>query len=210
MKSYAAQVETSDFRRLVLPSGKKLFHVPIVGEIYHLEVDMPDTNRVDTWYAKGTYVFDGIYWNRISVSPAERKASAIGSIEIETETADSPEFLPQHGSGFELSSVTLTPANRRSTFSGTATLWLDVSKSGNVWFTVFRGSTPVALVLEHIEAGKPKSVALTFLDLPFSPMPVTYALRMNADFIGNVYINQCAKFNFDGAAQTAFIVLENT
>lgn len=210
MKSYATQVETSDFRRLILPSGPKLFHAPLPGEIYHLEVDMPDNNRVDKWYGKGTYVFDGIYWNRVSATLIERKANVIGANEIEVEVAGKTLEPPQSTHGFAICDVRIKPSNRKAAFSGSATLWVDHSVGGHVWVAIFRGTFLAALAVEHIDAGKPRSLSVSFYDLPFASDEQTYTLRVNTDVVGNVFINKCAKFTFDGAAQTAFIVAENT
>lgn len=213
MKSFGTYVppetEGLQFHRLATPVGRTLPRAPAAGELFTLEADMPEPKVDLPWYPRGTYVFNGIAWQKLSDASRQRRSGPIGSQKIEVEVTGSAQELPKAKNGFEISVLTITPSSRKAKFSGSASFWLDHSKGGLVWFSVFRGTTLVALGAQHVDAGRACSVSITFTDLPNSTTSLSYSLKINTDTTGYLYVNQCSRFNFDGAAQTAFIVAED-
>jgi hypothetical protein len=197
------------FTRLAVPKGREMPRAPVLGELFTMEADPPEPLNNSPWYLKGTYVFNGTHWVRLSDSLRRRQSQAIGSQKIEIEVAGSTSSKPSWNSGYVLSAINVQPTNIRAFISGTAAAWVDITKSGYVWLSVFRESQLVGFVVEFVDANKPKTLSLTFTDLPVSKKPVTYTLKANTDQLGYLYVNQCSKFNFDGASQTAFTVAED-
>lgn len=198
-----------EFQRLATPRGKQLPHAPVVGELYTLEADMPKPVNGTPWYLKGTYVFSGFLWHRLSDPERQRKATPIGSRNIEFQRPGAVGVAPKFNDGQQIAAATITPSNKQASFSGTASLWLDHSVGGNVWLSVFRNKQLVGLTLDYIEPHRPRTVSLSFLDHPASADKQLYTLTINTDAPSFVYINQSIKFGFDGISQTAFIVAEN-
>jgi hypothetical protein len=176
-----------------------------------MEVDTPpeDIPRDMPWYSRGTYSFNGVAWQKLSDAARQRRVAPIGYNKIEIEQPASTAELPQATDGHALAFVTVTPSNKKATFSGHGTLWVDITKSGNVWISVFRGTTLVGLVAEWFDAGKPRTMSFSFVDIPATHLPITYTAKIHTDIVGFLYMNGSSKFNFDGGSQTAFIVAEN-
>ena len=206
-----------EFVRLAAPHGATLPRAPVAGELYTLERDMPEPINGTPWYTRGTYVFNGVAWNRLNDSSRERKAAPIGSRTVEIERAGELGSVPRSTAGCMLTSVALTPSNQRASFSGTASMWLDISKRGHVWLMVFRGNKLVGLALEYMEPNRPRTVSVSFVDSPATLEQQVYTLRLDSDITpdspevpGYVHVNQAqSKFRLDGMSQTAFIVAEN-
>ena len=198
-----------EFIRLATPSGREMPRSPIPGEMFTMVADPPQPQNNSPWYLKGTYVFNGISWVRLSDGLRRRLAQPIGSQKIEFEEAGNMEELPTGKSGHLLAATVIQASSQRGSFSGTASLWVDVTQSGYVWLAVFRTAKLIGLTIDFIDAGKPRTISTTFMDLPASTKPQTYELRTGTDFAGFLYVNQCAKFKFDGISQTAFIIEEN-
>jgi len=213
MKSFGTYVPPEtvglEFNRLATPRGREMPRSPIPGELFTMEVDPPEPINNSPWYLKGTYVFNGIQWVRLSETLRRRQSQAIGAQKIEIEVAGSTANAPAANSGYSLAAISVQPSNQRAAISGTASVWLDVSKSGYVWLSVFRDGFRAGFVVEFIDANKPRTMTLTFTDFPASRKPVTYALKANTDQISYLHVNQCSRFSFDGASQTAFIVAED-
>lgn len=213
MKSFGTYVPPEtvglEFNRLATPRGREMPRAPIPGELFTMEVDPPEPINNSPWYLKGTYVFNGVQWVRLSETLRRRQSQAIGAQKIEIEVAGSTATAPGAKSGYSLAAITVQPSNQRAFISGTAGVWVDVAKSGYVWLSVFRDGFRAGFVAEFVEANKPRTMSLTFVDLPNSRKPVTYTLRADTDQLGYLYVNQCSKFSFDGMSQTAFTVAED-
>ena len=199
-----------EFSRLATPRGFTMQRAPITGELFTLESDMPEPINGTPWYTRGTYVYTGSAWSRLSDTSRERKAVPIGACKIEVETPGSLEDEPKDTDGFDLSSqIMITPSNRRATMSGAATCWIDLENSGYVWLTIFRGAKLVGMTAAYIEANRPSSLSLTFMDAPAAITRQAYNLKINTASSGLLFVNQCNQHLYDGASQTAFIISEN-
>ncbi len=213
MKSFGTYVPPEtvglQFTRLSTPKGREMPRAPVTGELFTMEADAPEPINNSPWYLKGTYVFSGIQWVRLSDALRRRQSQTIGAQKIEVETAGSMSSKPAWNSGYALSAISIQPSNQRAFISGAASAWFDVAKSGYVWLSVFRESQLVGFVVEFVDANKPRTISLTFTDLPAARKPVTYTLKANTDQLGYLYVNQCSQFSFDGASQTAFTIAED-
>lgn len=196
--------------KLVLPSGRELPRAPVPGELFHLDVDMPQTDPLLQWYSKGSYVFNGYMWMMLNDTGKRRGATTIGASSIEVENACSSKDMPSRTTGFPLADVMITPTNRKATFSGQVTIWAHHSKPAHIWLAVLRKDKIASIVVQHLQAGLPQSIGLTFYDIPNTHEGLTYSLRVYTDVVGMLGINQCTKFNFDGVPETAFIVEQNS
>lgn len=195
--------------RLVIPSGNVLPQIPKVGEVFHLNADILEHDPMRPWFPRGLYVFGGYGWDKLNDILRQRKANVIGSQVIEFDKAD-VKATRSSTTGTMLTSVTISPSNRRTSFSGNATLWIDASVDGHAILVVWRGTVMVGLAVQAISPDKTTTMAISFVDAPQYADRHTYELRAYFDVPGLLYINQSAKFLLDGAAQTAMIVEENT
>lgn len=195
--------------QLAIPSGPTLPHNPQLGEIFFLTLDEQETNLPVAWHGRGLYAYDYGQWNRISDSSRQRRANVIASQVLEVEIPSQGDGMPSNKDGFEIANVGITPSNRKASFSGSASFWAEHSVGGHLIVTVFRGRKPVSVSVEYFDAFKPRTVSVSFLDLPFALEHQLYTIRVNTDKAGFVNINQSKFFGFDGAAQTAFMVAEN-
>lgn len=215
MKSYSNTEEHTNFRRLSVPTGRALPHSPVPGEMFVLELDMEETHTMTPWYSKGVYVFDGIHWNKLNDSGRQRKASVIGAqmLEVDHPTRrvgmmmDMP--APSRKDGFDLCAAALVTSNIRASVSGTASFWVDSSLAANLCISVFRDDKLVALAVEMVEPNKPRTVSISFNDVPRSIHQLLYTLKVSCDSVCHLYINKSDRMSFDGICQTAFIVEEN-
>lgn len=199
-----------EFVRLATPSGNALPRSPIPGELFTMNVDAPDPMNGSPWYLKGTYVFDGVSWVRISDGKRRRLSQPIGAQKIEFEV---PGFIaddtPSSTSGVDLATIQTQPSNQRASLSGHTSMWVDLSSNGHVWLMVFRDRTLVGMTVDYIESGKPRTISLTFKDQPSSKKQQLYTLKVNTDLKGNVFVNSSTKFKLGGISQTAFIIEED-
>jgi len=214
MKSYGTynppETVGLEFIRMAVPSGRVMPRAPVPGELFNLEVDMPEPTTPVPWYCRGTYAFDGISWKRLNDGSRQRKSALIGSRDIEVERATSTANPPAATSGYAISTVLITPSNRKACISGSATLWVDHTKSGHVWVACYRGTVLVGLVAEYITAGQPRTLGISFMDHPGTIVEQLYTLKIDTDSVGFLHVNQCTKFVFDGMSATALTVTENT
>jgi len=171
---------------------------------------MPIGDPLLPWFSKGTYTFNGQKWDKLNDILRQRKTGIIGAQTIEIEKASSVKNTPTSRTGFQISFVEIIPSNQKSNFSGFAAFWVDIAKSGYVWAGIFRDDILVGLVAEYVEAGRPHTMSISFFDLPAWAEQLKYVLRVYTESIGDLYINKCNMFAFDGSSQTAFIVAENT
>lgn len=218
MKSYGTynppETVALEFKRMAVPTVRELPRAPVPGEMVNLEVDMPMPTNSAPWMSRGTYAFDGSKWNRLNDGGRQRRSGLIGSQEFEIENVGSALVLPTVTDGYNISTAHIMPSNQKATITGTATMWLDavtldMTGSGYVWLSVFRNKMLVTVTLEYIEVGKPRSVALSFVDIPGDNKEQTYTIRIDTDLKGYLYINKSDRFTFEGISHTAFIVAEN-
>lgn len=205
MKSFGGPIT-----KIVLTSGPILPRAPVPGEMFHLDIDMPIVDPLLPWHSKGSYVFNGQQWMMLNDTGKRRIAAAISATSLEVEIASLANQLPNQRTGFQLAELTITPTNRKATFSGQATVWVNHSMSAHVWLVVFRKDKIASIVVQHVPAGMPQTMGLTFYDIPNSHEDQVYTLRAYTDTIGMLGINQCTKFSFDGVPETAFIVEQNS
>lgn len=213
MKSFSSdsRPETAglEFARLGTPTGKYFHHAPAVGELFTIDDEVPEPINGSPWYPRGTYVFTGLEWLRLSDSGRKRRSAPIGSQNFEIDRPGTTKNIPRKGDGQLLASITTGASTKRARFSGSASCWVDLSVSGHIWLSVFQNTKLVAVAAEYIEAGKPRTVSISFLDNPGSTEKLLFTLRINTDVAGFLFVNQCDKFLFDGVSQTAFIVAED-
>jgi len=218
MKSYGTynppETVGIEFKRMAVPTVRELPRAPVPGEMVNLEVDMPMPTTSVPWMTRGTYAFDGSKWNRLNDGGRQRRSGLIGAQEFEIENIGSGDVLPEIKDGYNIATAHITPSNQKATITGTATMWLDIATpnmtgGGYVWLSVFRDKKLVTITLEHINVGQPRSIALSFADLPGNNMEQTYTIRIDTDVKGYLYINKCDRFTFEGMSHTAFIVAEN-
>lgn len=216
MKMYTAQ----DTELTIVPSGDKFPNNPKVGAIFKLTKDAPVTHTADPWYGAGTYIYDWGSWFRINDSGRQRKATGIAP---QTVIFDASPLKvrqpPKSTDGHQLAYMQLTPVNRASTYSGTATLWVEPEIDCQLVLAVFRDDKRlVAMSVEAVKKGQPRNLSVSFYDMPFTgvrepqALSVTYTLCICADALGAVAVNRgCNQFLYDDVApSTAFIVSENT
>lgn len=197
-----------EFERLAVPCGKTLPRAPIAGEMFYLEVEMPGENMRPS-YHRGLYMSTGFGWSPIGDQLSKKRSTVIGSQILEVEAAANITKAPTMKDGFHLASLVITPSNNRTTISGSASLWVSIDQSGYVVSSVFRGSKIVGIVVDFVEAGKPRTISLTFTDSPGSNSEQVYSVRITTTATGFLYVNQCKLFDYDGISQTAFLVQEN-
>lgn len=202
------------FIRLATPFGRELPRAPVPGELFTLEADMPEPKVPTPWFPRGMYAFNGTSWQKVSDAARQRKTAPIGSQKITVEEAgklgDVPPPIEQ---GYGLTAISIVPSNRKAAVSGTASFWVDLTaspaKGGYVWVSIYRGKKLVSIAVEWIDCSKPKTMSMSFLDLPGVVTPVAYEMKIDTDVIGTIYVNQCSRFTLDGMAQTAFTVAED-
>jgi hypothetical protein len=195
--------------QLTIPNGPKLPNNPQLGEIFFLTLDEQETNLPVAWHGRGLYTYDYGQWNMISDSSRQRRSSIIASQVLEVEIPTIGDDLPSVKDGFEIASVGITPSNRKASFSGAASFWAEHSVGGHLIVVVFRGRKPVSVSVDYFDAFKPRTVSVSFVDLPFALEHQTYTIRAYTDKAGFVNINQSKFYGFDGASQTAFSVMES-
>ena len=215
-------VSGTEFSRLVIPSGTTLPKNPAIGEVFRLTQDMPHTNTVTPWYPAGLYVYNYGLWERMNDSGRQRKGTVIGSQVQEVEEPIKNKLLPpKWNEGFAISdTLVLKPTNRKASFAGHASFWVESDTDCHVLAAVFRDKTMVGMTAETLEKGKPRTMSISFYDLPFTMFTdylpahalANYTLRVNADKVGMLYINRGQdQFVYDEVAvQTSFFVHENT
>ncbi len=216
MKIYADSAEEP----LVIPSGERFPNNPKYGQLFKLVKDMPVTATVDRWYGAGDYIYDYGLWRRINDSGRQRKAVEIAPqiVSIE-ELPFKPKDAPVFVQGTALASLTMAPINRGSTYAGFASLWLEPEMDCQVALTLFRDNQKlISMTVEAVQKGRPRSMSLSFFDMPFTGvrepriLQVSYTLKINTDAIGAINVNRGNRtFLYDDVApSSAFIVNENT
>lgn len=209
MKMYVPTEERSSFSRLIIPSGREFPRAPSLGEVFHLEFDMPETHTVNPWYASGTYSFDGFRWRRLNDGTRQRRSEPVGAQHVGIEKASSPLELPTSRDGARLTAGAITPSHRKASISGAISMCLSSETDVDVWAVVFRAEKLVGGCAASVRAGKLTPLSVTFFDIPFTIDPVTYIVRLAADRPTIVSVNQGTQQSFDGGLQTAFTLEEN-
>jgi hypothetical protein len=212
MKSYGTykppETVGIEFQRLAIPRGNELPRAPVAGELFYLETEMQDKNMRPSFF-RGLYMSTGFGWSSIGEQIAKRRSAPIGAQIFEVEVPAVVKDTPTSNDGFHLATVSLTPSNKRTQVSGTASFWASTDRDGYVLVSVFRGKKLVGLTVDFLFAGKPGTVSLSFMDSPASHEEQTYSLRVTTTATGFLYVNQSKLFDYDGLSQTAFIVYEN-
>lgn len=216
MKSFAQEAAPS----FTVPSGKEFPRAPAPRELFYLERDLDDVDEnnhvINPWFARGAYMYDGLKWQRLTDGGRQITTSMIPSSVLEIERIGNPTADLATMSGKRLASQTIRTSHRKAKISGTASIWVDVSKSAHVWITVYRGKKPVGVVLEYVEADRPRTISLSFVDSPFELAQIQYVLMLNSDVLhsgkepGLVYVNRSRNYHFEGMSRTAFTLSENT
>lgn len=215
MKVYA---NSPDDGMMIVPSGEKFPGNPKYAQLFRLTRDQPVTNTVDRWYGAGTYIYDYGIWLRLNESGRQRRAADISSqmVSIE-ELLLRPREAPLPNAGQLLSTVIMNPVNRGSSYSGTASLWVESEVDCQVALTVFRDNRVLAgMSVEALQKGRPRTLSVSFFDLPFTGvttpqhLQAMYSLRINADAKGTIFVNRGNhQFVFDDVAvKTALLVSE--
>lgn len=212
MKSYGehnpAEGAGINFLRLAIPHGRQFPRAPVQGELFYLDAEINGQDARPT-FVRGLYICPGFGWKLFSEQFGQRKAAPIGSQNLEVERPADVKVLPTVKDGFQIAVTALQVQHRKMIVSGTASFWASLPKDGHLLTSVFRNNKLVALTVDALDANKSRSISITFVDLPGSADDVqTYSLRVNAT-TDLIFINQANEFNYDGAAQTAFIVAEN-
>jgi len=212
MKSFGEYVPKETvgigFTRFAFPRGRELPRAPVPGEMFFLDADID--GKVDRLsFERGLYVSSGYDWVPYSETFAKRKAMPIGSQLIEVEIPGNMKRLPNMNEGFKLAEVVIRPEFRRTTISGTASFWCSTDVDATIVTSVWRGDKLITFAFEQLDAKKPKTVSISFLDGPTSTTNQVYTLKANTSVTGALYVNQSKQFIFDGLSQTAFIVAEN-
>lgn len=208
MKSYAEEYVTS-FKHLLVPYGDKFPRGAQIGEMFHLTVDEPETNTMNKWHSRGTYVYDGRVWDKLNDAARVRKSVPLGSQTHEFEIAGNPKGEIRANQGHQLVEMVVRPSHRKATLSGAANFWVDTSIPALVWVTVFSAGKIKALTAQHVNPGELRSMAVSFVDIPGSPHDQTYVIKVNMNAKGFLFINTSNSFTFDGIGSTAFIVGED-
>ena len=213
MKSYSGEPppgegEGINFKRLAIPHGPQFPRAPVQGELFHLDADI-DGQDARLTFVKGLYFCPGFGGTRLVEQFNKRKAAPIGSQKIELEKLADLQKLPTIDDGVQIAATSFKLENRLTSVSGTASFWACLPEDGQVVVSVFRNTTLVAVAVDELQAKKARILSITFLDSPGVPdVQHVFSLRVSATR-QPLYINQAKGFDFDGAAQTAFIVAEN-
>lgn len=196
-----------NFNRLAIPHGHQLPRAPVQGELFFLDAEID--GKIDRpTILRGLYHSPGFGWQRFSEQFAKRKAVAIGSQNFDVEQPADIYKLPVVEEGFSIAMTTIQPEHRMISISGMASFWVSLGQDGFVMASVFRGDKLVAFAVEELQAKKPRTMSITFVDSPGVDTQQVYTLKVNAT-IGTLYINQSKTLSYDGASQTAFIIAEN-
>ena len=205
MKTYGEPIA-----KMIMPSGLKLPRAPVAGELFQLDIDMPQGDPLLPWFPKGSYIYNGQRWLMLNDTGKQRSALAIGAMSFEVETVTNPKDKPSKSQGFPIVDLYVTPTHPRATFSGQASLWVHHSKPAHIWLVLFRKDKIASIVVQYVQGGQPQSMSLTFYDIPNSAEDQMYSLRVYTDQVGMLSVNSCTKFGFDGMPETAIIVEQNS
>jgi hypothetical protein len=160
-------------------------------------------------FERGLYVSSGYDWMPYSETFAKRKAVPIGSQLIEVEVPGNMKRLPNMNEGFKLAEAVIRPEFRRNSISGTGSFWCSTDVDATIVISVWRADKLVTFAFEQLDAKKPKTVSISFLDAPAATTNQVYTLKANTNVTGALYVNQSKQFVFDALSQTAFVVAEN-
>lgn len=213
MKSYASGPQDgTQLQRLVAPASREFPPNPKENELYYLFADKHESkeNVNQPWFPRGLYVFNGWKWLPVQETILPRKTAVIGSQIIEVEQAGSYQELPKPTDGYQLASLQMKLWHRTAPVSGNASFWIDATKDGNVWATIWNGDRLAGLTVQYVECRKPRTFNISFFHSPKTTATLDYILKIDCDFAGELYINRGIQVKFDGASQTAFEVAENS
>jgi hypothetical protein len=212
-------ITASDFKQLVIPNGPQLPTRPVVGEVFRLTVDMPESHSASPWYPAGIYIYNWGAWERLADNNRQRKSGIIGSQPVEIEDPVKPLVPPTYNQGIQLTHVSMRPSNRKAVFSGTASVWVESKIDCQVLLCVWRNNKLIAITAELLKKGHPRTLGITFMDIPFTHITndlpgnatAEYTLRLCADTKADIFINRGEdQFIYDEVSPaTAFIVEEN-
>lgn len=215
MKTYSG-VALHNYERVAIPNGREFPLAPVTGELFYLTIETAPHNTMNPSYVRGAYFFNGVEWQKLNDTPRGRRATIIGAQEHEIEKLRKGykvTMAPLFDDGVEIASVTIKPTSKRSTFSGSCSMWLDsLEPQRRVWAAVWRaGENRLAgLSLQTVKHDEPTSLSFTFFDAPNSDQEQLYVLKMYTDTVGTFFINRGFSVSFDAVGQTAFTVEENT
>ena len=216
MKSYGSDTRVgTNYEHLIVPSGGTFPRAPYKHEIFHLLVDLPDVDenghRVNPWYPRGTYIFDGFKWDKMNDAGRQYRSVSIPAQLVEIKTLPGAKnTVPTPASGVTLAELKIQPSHKKASIAGVASIWVEPSTAAKVWLMVFLEQTLVGLALTYSEPGKPSCLTVTFNHFSTAPNQHVYKLVLAAEKKLDVQVNRCSDFLFNGAVMSSFNVSENS
>lgn len=204
MKTYATNGKTP-----VVRSGKALPANFADGDAFYLEAEVipvPET-KIEGHKRGLYYMVDGA-WKRIFTQ--NQQAFLVGSRVVEVEVPHKITQTPRSTDGFYIGGGSITASTITASIAITGSLMLEALANANIWVAVFRNNEFITGIVESLKSKESKTISLSFMDYPNSTDAAVYDIRIGADQAVDIKVNLPSLFGFNGKAQTAIILSENT
>lgn len=205
MKTYASV----SGEKPIVRRGRALPSDVANGDMFYLQTEVitvPET-KIEG-HKRGLYYFANGVWSRIFTQ--NQQAFLIGSRVLEIERAHPANQTPKVTDGLYVGGGSITPSTNTASISITGSLMLEALSDANIWICVFRNNEFVTGVVESLKTKESKAIGLSFMDYPNSEVAAVYDIRVGADRPLDIKVNLPSLFGFNGKAQTAIILSENT
>lgn len=205
MKTYAS----ASVEKQVVRLGNALPANAADGDMFYLQAEVipvPET-KLET-RKRGLYCFANGSWARIFTQ--NQQAFLIGSRVLEITSPHKANQTPKVTDGFYIGGGSITPSTSTASIAITGSLMLEALSDANIWIAVFRNNEFVTGIVESLKAKESKAIGISFMDYPNSDTAAVYDIRVGADRTLDIKVNLPSLFGFNGKAQTAIILSENT
>lgn len=205
MKTYASV----NGEKPIVRRGRTLPSDVTNGDMFYLQAEVipvPETKIEGR--KRGLYHFTNGGWSRIFTQ--NQQAFLIGSRVLEIEAAHKADQTPKNTDGLYIGGGSITPSTNTASISITGSLMLEALSNANIWIAVFRNNEFVTGIVESLKERESKAIGLSFMDYPNSEVAAVYDIRVGADRVMDIKVNLPSLFGFNGKAQTAIILSENT
>lgn len=205
MKTYAS----INGEKQILRRGRALPTDVSNGDMFYLQTEVitvPET-KIEG-HKRGLYYFSNGAWSRIFTQ--NQQAFLIGSRILEIISPHKANQTPKVTDGIFVGGGSITPSTITASISITGSLMLEALSDANIWIGVFRNNEFVTGIAESLKTKESKAIGLSFMDYPNSDTAAVYDIRVGADRALNIKVNLPSLFGFNGKAQTAIILSENT
>lgn len=205
MKTYASV----SGEKQIVRRGRALPTDVTNGDMFYLQsevIPVPETKIEGR--KRGLYYFANGVWSRIFTQ--NQQAFLIGSRVLEIATPHKANQTPLVFDGLFVGGGSITPSTNTASISITGSLMLEALSDANIWIGMFRNNEFVTGIVESLKAKESKAIGLSFMDYPNSDTAAVYDIRVGADRVLDIKVNLPSLFGFNGKAQTAIVLSENT